>query len=194
MSGAAVHYRVTHTTTYAYEELVSICHNEMRLEPRSAPRLAETPYQNRFGEQKLRALEEFGGTPESEHAVAAGLAYLARIQGEISRVGKQALGTGSLPEIRKRLRADKKMFFTTREEIEAAAKQALDRAQAAEPRFLGKLPRTPCTVLMSTGKKTPRPMTASFIASPRPRNRISGGSSAALGSGRSTSVSGSSRL
>ena len=38
MSGAAVHYRVTHTTTYAYEELVSICHNEMRLEPRSAPR------------------------------------------------------------------------------------------------------------------------------------------------------------
>ena len=31
-------YRVTHTTTYAYEELVSICHNEMRLEPRSAPR------------------------------------------------------------------------------------------------------------------------------------------------------------
>ena len=29
-------YRVTHTTTYAYEELVSICHNEMRLEPRSA--------------------------------------------------------------------------------------------------------------------------------------------------------------
>ena len=30
-------YRVTHTTTYAYEEIVSICHNELRLEPRSAP-------------------------------------------------------------------------------------------------------------------------------------------------------------
>jgi len=28
-------YRASHTTTYAYEELVSICHNEMRLEPRS---------------------------------------------------------------------------------------------------------------------------------------------------------------
>jgi transglutaminase-like putative cysteine protease len=37
-NGTAVQYRVTHTTTYAYEELVSICHNEMRLEPRSAPR------------------------------------------------------------------------------------------------------------------------------------------------------------
>lgn len=31
-------YRVTHTTTYAYEEIVSIGHNEVRLEPRSTPR------------------------------------------------------------------------------------------------------------------------------------------------------------
>ncbi len=44
------------------------------------PRLSQTPYQNRFGQQKLRALEEFGGTPETERAVAAGLAYLASIQ------------------------------------------------------------------------------------------------------------------
>jgi transglutaminase-like putative cysteine protease len=31
-------YRVTHTTTYAYDELVSIGHNEIRLEPRTTPR------------------------------------------------------------------------------------------------------------------------------------------------------------
>jgi transglutaminase-like putative cysteine protease len=29
-----VRYRVTHRTTYAYEEMVSICHNEIRLTPR----------------------------------------------------------------------------------------------------------------------------------------------------------------
>jgi transglutaminase-like putative cysteine protease len=29
-----VRYRVTHTTTYDYEEMVSICHNEIRLVPR----------------------------------------------------------------------------------------------------------------------------------------------------------------
>ena len=34
-------YRVRHETAYAYEELVSICHNEIRLEPR------ETPHQRR---------------------------------------------------------------------------------------------------------------------------------------------------
>ena len=75
-----------------------------------------------------------------------GLEELARIQAEMAVVGKQALGTGALPEIRRRLRADRKLTFRTREEIETAAKGALARAQAAEPRFLGKLPRTPCVV------------------------------------------------
>ncbi len=56
----------------------------------------------------------------------------------------------------------------------------------------GSVPRTPCTVLTSTGKNTPRPMIVSFIDVSMPRNRISGGSSAGLGSGRSTSTSGSS--
>lgn len=30
-----MNYRVTHTTTYHYEDLVSVCHNELRLTPRS---------------------------------------------------------------------------------------------------------------------------------------------------------------
>ncbi len=46
------------------------------------PRLEHTPYKNRFGQEKLRALEEFGGGIETERAVAAGLAYLAGIQHE----------------------------------------------------------------------------------------------------------------
>ncbi len=44
------------------------------------PTLERTPYQNRFGNQKLRALEEYGGGEETEQAVAAGLRYLADIQ------------------------------------------------------------------------------------------------------------------
>ena len=34
-------YRVTHTTTYAYEETVSICHNEVRLVPRATRHIPE---------------------------------------------------------------------------------------------------------------------------------------------------------
>jgi uncharacterized protein (DUF885 family) len=75
-----------------------------------------------------------------------GLEELARIQGEIARVGKEAFGTAALPEIRRRLRGEPGAYFKSRAEIEAAARAALARAQAAEPRFLGKLPRTPCVV------------------------------------------------
>ena len=49
------------------------------LPPRSAG-LERTPYKNRFGSDKLRALEEHGGSRETERAVAQGLAYLASVQ------------------------------------------------------------------------------------------------------------------
>jgi len=43
-------------------------------------RLEQTPYRSRVGPEKLRALEVFGGSTETERAVAQGLAYLASIQ------------------------------------------------------------------------------------------------------------------
>ncbi|HVZ75451.1 MAG TPA: DUF885 domain-containing protein [Polyangia bacterium] len=75
-----------------------------------------------------------------------GLRELARIQAEMRAVAKEALGTSSMSEIRKRLLGDPKLMFKTRAEIEAAAREVLARATAAEPRFLGHLPRTPCVV------------------------------------------------
>jgi uncharacterized protein (DUF885 family) len=75
-----------------------------------------------------------------------GMEELARIQAEMRRLGKQALGTGELPEIRRRLLGDKTLNFQTRTEIEKAARDALARAAAAETRFLGRMPRTPCVV------------------------------------------------
>ena len=37
LESGAMRYRVQHTTTYGYEELVSICHDEVHLEPRTTP-------------------------------------------------------------------------------------------------------------------------------------------------------------
>ena len=42
--------------------------------------LAKTPYRNRFGLAKERALAELGGSAETEAAVASGLKYLASVQ------------------------------------------------------------------------------------------------------------------
>ncbi|MCY2961104.1 MAG: hypothetical protein NTY35_13165 [Planctomycetota bacterium] len=53
----------------------------------SLPRTAATPYQSRSGPAKQRALEENGGTRETEAAVRNGLAYLARIQGRLGQWG-----------------------------------------------------------------------------------------------------------
>jgi hypothetical protein len=60
------------------------------VEPRS-PQLAaiESAYSNRFGPAKAKALERFGGTPETERAVRDGLSYLSSIQNRNGSWGDQ---------------------------------------------------------------------------------------------------------
>jgi uncharacterized protein (DUF885 family) len=82
--------------------------------------------------------------PEEIHRI--GLEALTRIRAEMQALGQQALGTADLGEIQRRMRTDRSLYFNTRDEVEVAARAVLARAQAAEPRFLGHLPRTPCVV------------------------------------------------
>ena len=48
--------------------------------PDAPERRIETPYRSRFGTEKEVAIQTFGGGADTEHAVAEGLAYLARRQ------------------------------------------------------------------------------------------------------------------
>jgi hypothetical protein len=50
------------------------------LVPELATPVATTPYSNRFGPAKAKALEQFGGNADTERAVANGLRYLAKLQ------------------------------------------------------------------------------------------------------------------
>lgn len=76
-----------------------------------------------------------------------GLDELRRIRGEMETLGPAAVGSGTFAEIQTRLRGhDQALFFRSREEIEEGARATLARATAAMPRFLGRLPRTPCVV------------------------------------------------
>jgi len=50
------------------------------LPERDAERWEHTPYRSRFGDAKLKAIETYGGSQQTERAVAEGLAYLARLQ------------------------------------------------------------------------------------------------------------------
>ena len=75
-----------------------------------------------------------------------GLAEVARINEETRELGGRVLGTSNLEAIQTRLRSDPALHFRTRDEVEAKAVEALRRAEAAVPRWFGRLPRTPCVV------------------------------------------------
>ncbi|MFT7485158.1 MAG: hypothetical protein ACI9F9_001005 [Candidatus Paceibacteria bacterium] len=68
-------------------------------EPKVA-RFEHTPYQSRFGPAKARALEEHGGTVETEAAVANGLAYLALVQGRDGSWGRRRQIDSKYGEVR----------------------------------------------------------------------------------------------
>jgi len=83
--------------------------------------------------------------PRAVHEI--GLAELARIRAEMEALGPTAVGVATFPEIQAKLRSpDAALYYRTRDEVEAAARDTLARAAAAMPRFLGRIPRTPCSV------------------------------------------------
>jgi uncharacterized protein (DUF885 family) len=75
-----------------------------------------------------------------------GLEEVASIRAQMTALGLKLFGTSDLGAIQQRLRSDPALYFQTRDEVEAKAEQALRRAEAAMPRFFGRLPRTVCTV------------------------------------------------
>ncbi len=75
-----------------------------------------------------------------------GLEENARIRAEMIALGQRLFGTAELTAIQDRLRQDPALYFDTRESVEQKASEALARAEAAMPRWFGRLPRTPCVV------------------------------------------------
>jgi uncharacterized protein (DUF885 family) len=82
--------------------------------------------------------------PEELHAL--GQAEIARTDRELAALGKKVLGTPDLASTIAKLRTDKALYFQSREQILAAAQNALDRAKAATPKFFAVLPKTDCVM------------------------------------------------
>lgn len=75
-----------------------------------------------------------------------GLDEIARIDGEITVLGRQLFGTEDLAATLAHLRGDSSLYFADAAEIETAARDNLARAKAAVPRFFGRHPRADCVV------------------------------------------------
>ena len=94
--------------------------------------------------KQLRIHTSLPLTAEAIHAT--GLAEVAKIDAELAALGARALGEADPVRLRERLRRDPALHFTTREEVEAKAVEALRRAETTVPRWFGLIPRTPCVV------------------------------------------------
>lgn len=82
----------------------------------------------------------------AEAVHATGLEEIARLRGEIAALGEKVFGVGDPAKLRARLGNDRKLHFATRDEVERAAAAALARANAAMPRWFGRLPKAACVV------------------------------------------------
>jgi uncharacterized protein (DUF885 family) len=83
-------------------------------------------------------------TPDELHQI--GLDQVARLAEEYVSIGSRVFGTTDLAEIFARLRDDPALRWTDGEELLASARTTIARAEAAAPRWFGKLPSQGCMV------------------------------------------------
>jgi uncharacterized protein (DUF885 family) len=69
-----------------------------------------------------------------------GLREMAAIQGEMAHIARDSFGTADVKALLERLRTDPKYTFRTGEEVLAYARAAVERAEAAVPRWFGFVP------------------------------------------------------
>ena len=87
------------------------------------------------------------GLPMTAQALhELGQSEIARTDREILELGRKVLGTDSLAATLTKLREDKTLYFTSREELMAAAQKSLDRAKAAMGRYFSVLPEADCVM------------------------------------------------
>jgi uncharacterized protein (DUF885 family) len=94
--------------------------------------------------QMIRVHTSLDLTPEAIHQI--GLEEISKFRSDLAALGQKTLGTSDIPEIQRRLRTDPDMHFKTGAEVEAKAREALARAQAAVPRWFGIQPQARCEV------------------------------------------------
>ncbi len=84
-------------------------------------------------------------TPDELHAT--GLAEVAKINAEMENLGEKVLGTRDRKQILSKLRTDRSLYFSSRDEVAEKAESALAKAKAAIPKWFGRLPKADCDVV-----------------------------------------------
>jgi uncharacterized protein (DUF885 family) len=83
-------------------------------------------------------------TPQELHET--GLAHVASLRGEIAELGEKIWGERDPDAVLRRLQSDPALRWRDGEELLAAARDAVTRAEAVAPQWFGQLPSQPCEV------------------------------------------------
>ncbi|MGH3947838.1 MAG: DUF885 domain-containing protein [Pseudonocardiaceae bacterium] len=99
--------------------------------------------------------------PDDLHAT--GLRIIAKLAGEYGEVGSRVFDTSDLGEIFRRLRTDPQLRWKTAEELLAAARAAILRAEEAAPAWFGRTPPQPWVVEAVPAAEAPGAPTAYYM-------------------------------
>lgn len=82
--------------------------------------------------------------PDDLHAT--GLELIDQLAEEYAELGERVFGTGDVQEVFHRLRTDPALRWNTADELLATARTSIERAEAAAPRWFGRIPPQPWAV------------------------------------------------
>jgi uncharacterized protein (DUF885 family) len=116
-----------------------------RSRPEEQPGISHIPGGSECYARLIRAHTSLSLTPDLLHDT--GLREVERINAEMLALGAKVFGTRSRKEILQSLRTDPALYFSTRDEVEKKAEQALAKARATIPSWFGRLPKTDCVVV-----------------------------------------------
>ena len=154
MKPAKTHPQIADSLKKAVEEGVkpALARYGETLEKKIAPNarsseqtgLGALPFGKACYEARIRAFTGLPLTAEEIHET--GKQEIARINGEMQKLGEKIMGTSKLPEVLEKLRKDEALHFASEEEIVKKAEDALAKARAAMPKYFGVLPKADCVV------------------------------------------------
>jgi uncharacterized protein (DUF885 family) len=118
--------------------------NEYGAHARTAIGVAANPHGAECYTAAIRATTGLALSADSVHRL--GIATVQELENEMRAIAERSFGTTDVSGLLERLRTDTAYTFHTRDEMLAQARSALQRANAAAPRWFGRLPRAPVIV------------------------------------------------
>jgi uncharacterized protein (DUF885 family) len=131
----------------AIERYLAVVRDEIQphARPDTKPGVSHVPGGPEAYRALIRVHTSLDLEPEAIHEL--GLREVERIDGELVELGRRVLGAADHETILERLRSDRSLSFTSRDEVFAKAESALARANEATPDWFGILPQAPCVVV-----------------------------------------------